>query len=170
MLLELLKAAPITIVGVITAYIAWQQWRTSRQRLQFDLYDRRLRVYEAVQELIAKASGLQSEDLVEFRRATSEADFLFGELPNPVSSYLDELVKRAESHAQEQREYRRRAKEQDPECLVRLVNLAGQIVWSDEQRTAARKEFSPYLSMAGPARRQVSLWRLWAQPWKRLCE
>lgn len=168
MLLELLRAAPITIVGIITAYIAWQQWQTSRQRLQFDLYDRRLRVYEAVQGLIARASELRQEDVVEFRRATSEADFLFGEIPNPISSYLEELVERARDHAGAERQYRRRSEEQDPTCNTMLSHLLGEIAWGDAQRTAAREAFSPYLSMAGAARGRASLWRLRVQPSKRL--
>ena len=38
-IVEILKIVPITIVGIITVYIAWRQWQTSRQRLQLDMYD-----------------------------------------------------------------------------------------------------------------------------------
>ena len=60
-----------------------------------DRYDRRLRIYEEVKRLlsiITRDANIGIEDLLKFRVATSEADFLFG---SDVTAYIDELYKHA---------------------------------------------------------------------------
>ena len=91
LLTDLLAVLPTFIVGCIAAYIAYQQWQTNRRKLELDLYDRRLRLYQATTKYISMVlTDLKPklEDLSEFRRATAEADFLFG--PD-IRAYLDEL-------------------------------------------------------------------------------
>ena len=88
---EGLNVLPTFIVACIALYIAYQQWRTNHRRLQVDLYDRRLRLYQAVTKYISVVLTNfhpKLDDLFEFRRSTVEADFLFG--PD-VRAYLDEL-------------------------------------------------------------------------------
>ncbi len=93
-LAEISKALLTPVIAVVATYIAWQQWKTNQQKLILDRYDRRLKVYEEVRQILsvilrdAKASY---DDLLKFRRAVSEADFLFGsEIPN----YIDEIYQR----------------------------------------------------------------------------
>lgn len=82
------------LIAMVAVYIAWQQWQTNRQKLILDRYDRRLRIYEEVRKILstvvrdAKAS---TDDLVKFKTAVSEADFLFGP---EVTSYIDEIYSR----------------------------------------------------------------------------
>jgi hypothetical protein len=38
-------------IGVVTIYIAWQQWRTNRNQFRLHLFDRRIAVYDAVLDL-----------------------------------------------------------------------------------------------------------------------
>ena len=149
---------PITIVGIITVYIAWRQWQTSRQRLQLDMYDRRLRIYNEVQGFIVKAtngpkSGL--ENLIAFYAATAEADFLFGKPPNPIRSYLDELSKHAGRYLTLQQKYdhavetheqtRAMPSDYDHEAVVAEKNE--ELRWLSDQHTVALQKFSKYLSM-----------------------
>ena len=93
-ILEVSKGLLTPLIAVVATYIAWQQWKTNEQKLVLDRYDRRLKVYEEVRKILsiilrdAKASY---EDLLKFRTAVSEADFLFGpEIP----TYIDEIYKR----------------------------------------------------------------------------
>ncbi|MZH03257.1 MAG: hypothetical protein F3745_07665 [Nitrospinae bacterium] len=65
----------------------------SRQKLNLERYDRRLRVYEEVRKIlsiIVRDANAGTEDLLKFRTAVSEADFLFGpEIPE----YIDQIYK-----------------------------------------------------------------------------
>src|SRR6267142_3338994 len=103
---EISKALLTPVIAVVALYIAWQQWKTNQQKLVLDRYDRRLRVYEEVKKILsiiirdAKASV---QDLLRFRTAVSEADFLFGpEIPE----YIDTIYKRGVALARWTDEYR----------------------------------------------------------------
>jgi len=92
-LVELSKVALTPLIAVVTAYIAWQQWKTNQQRLVFDRYDRRLRVYEEVRRIlsiITRAANVSVEELLRFRTSVSEADFLFGP---EITAYIDAIYK-----------------------------------------------------------------------------
>ena len=92
-LIETLKALLTPLIAIVATYIAWQQWKTNRQKLNLERYDRRLRVYEEVKKILsiimrdAKAS---TDDLLKFRTSVSEADFLFGQ---DIPEYIDEIYK-----------------------------------------------------------------------------
>jgi len=81
------------LIAVIAVHIAWQQWRLSEQKFKYDSYERRLKVYEEVKQIIPILirDGKDSfDDLIKFHRAVSEADFLF----NPdIPEYLEEIYK-----------------------------------------------------------------------------
>jgi hypothetical protein len=69
---EIIRAVGPTIVAIIAAAIAlvigWRQWRTSHDKLKFDLFERRYVVYEATQKLIwgTLAKGRLDEDSLHY--------------------------------------------------------------------------------------------------------
>lgn len=75
------------ILALITAYIAWRHWRTDELKRRHDLYERRLKVYDAVSEFI---ENFETTDGVEFLRGVRESQFLFS---REVSDYLDRIHK-----------------------------------------------------------------------------
>ncbi len=78
---EISKALLTPVIAIVATYIAWQQWKTNRQKLNLERYDRRLRIYEEVRKilsLISRDAVASMEDLLKFRTSVSEADFLFG--------------------------------------------------------------------------------------------
>jgi hypothetical protein len=85
-LIEISKSLLTPVIAIIATYIAWQQWKTNKQKLNLDRHDRRLRVYEEVIKIlsiITRDAKASTEDLLKFRTSVSEADFLFGpETPN----------------------------------------------------------------------------------------
>lgn len=108
-----LSAFGVFVVGCIAASIAFQQWRTARTKLQLDLYDRRLAIFEAGVEHIGSAIGavligtgldlasrreLSRTDEVAFYRKISGAQFLYG----PSIDHLLELIR---LHAREARKF-----------------------------------------------------------------
>ncbi|WP_395023243.1 hypothetical protein [Dongia sp.] len=81
------------LIATIGAYIAYQQWQTNHQKLQFDRYARRLQVYEHVRSIlgvVGRDAAVDFQEILAFRRAVSEADFLFGP---EIIEYIDEIYR-----------------------------------------------------------------------------
>ncbi len=69
------------VLGVVAAYIAWRQWRTSRDRLVFDLFERRFQSFQDLTRTISEAfqqGRAELNDLAKFDVAAEKARFLFG--------------------------------------------------------------------------------------------
>jgi hypothetical protein len=92
--IKISKALLTPVIAVVATYIAWQQWKTNRQKLVLDQYDRRLSVYEEVRKILSiilRDARASYADLLKFRTAVSEADFLFGP---EISAYIEEVYQR----------------------------------------------------------------------------
>ena len=94
------QALGLPIFGLVIAgasvYIAWQQKRIADIRLRHELYDRRLKVYDAAKSLLVAHlinGKLSGDDYIAYRRGTADAVFL---LDAGVVEYLGALQKRAE--------------------------------------------------------------------------
>ena len=89
--IELLKILPTLIVGLVAAFIAWQQAQISKEqkriaqaKLKLDLFVKRLAVYKEVYRLVEFGKNLKdikegiaaSKQLIELAH---EATFLFGD-------------------------------------------------------------------------------------------
>jgi hypothetical protein len=82
-------------LGVVAAYIAWQQWALARQKVRLDLFDRRIEIYRGVKNLfsyITQHGTCGRDQLYEFALVGSQADFLFDV---EVIKYNDDIYKRA---------------------------------------------------------------------------
>ena len=79
-------------VAIFGGYIALQQWRTARNKLKFDLFDRRMKVYEAVNTLlvlILREGKVTDEVLYTYAARTQQSQWLFGP---EIQTYLDKQV------------------------------------------------------------------------------
>jgi hypothetical protein len=38
------------VIGIVVAFVAWQQWKTARDKLKLDMFDRRLAIFIAVRD------------------------------------------------------------------------------------------------------------------------
>jgi hypothetical protein len=138
------------LIAVVAAYIAWQQWKTNRQKLVMDRYDRRLRIYEEVRKILsiilrdAKAS---TDDLLKFRTSVSEADFLFGP---EIMAYIDEIYKHGLSLWRWNQEYRDYTQEKrggyDHAKVVDEMHK--ELTWLTEQFEPAKEKFKKYLDIS----------------------
>jgi len=93
--IEFLSAAFTPVIGIATIYIAYQQWRTNKTRLDLDLYDRRLAIYKAVDAFYGEVgthSTAKYPMVSELRHATAEAAFLF---PAEIEKHLAEVKEKA---------------------------------------------------------------------------
>ena len=56
--IELLSAAIAPVTACIAVLVAYQQWRTNRDRLRVELYDRRVTVLKAVRQYLSEVTAL----------------------------------------------------------------------------------------------------------------
>lgn len=88
---RVLSALLTPAIGLLTALIAWQQYRTNSNQFRLTLLARRVTVLNATREFIAKAIGqgnVHTADLDKFLQETRESDFLFG---SDITQYLKQL-------------------------------------------------------------------------------
>jgi hypothetical protein len=95
---EYVKALGGPIVALIAACIgggiASQQWRTARNKLKLDLFDKRLKVYQHAVELLQEIwspTPTEVDKYLELSRGVSGVVWLFD---SDVSKYVNELVER----------------------------------------------------------------------------
>ncbi|HEV2207916.1 MAG TPA: hypothetical protein VG167_04025 [Verrucomicrobiae bacterium] len=92
---KLLSAALTPILGILMAYIGYQQWHTNDRKVRLDFYERRLAIYLAAMEFLAcivHRATIRDEELSAFLQKTREGYFLFG---RDIADYLDTLYRKA---------------------------------------------------------------------------
>ncbi len=84
----------VSVAGLVaTLYIAFRQYRTTRDEQKLKLYDRRLQIYQHSCDYVAEViqnGEVEYPRSIEFLRATRESAFLFNE---DIPTYLRELYK-----------------------------------------------------------------------------
>ena len=83
------SALLVPVVAIFGSIIAFQQWRTARNKLKLDLFDRRFAVYHAARSLLASifSSGkAKDEEVFKFLSGTREAKWL---LNDDIAKYLE---------------------------------------------------------------------------------
>ena len=90
---QFIAAIGPTAVAVSVAYVAWRQWRTAETKLKFDLFERRLKAYDAYARLwamIAIHGEVSPGDYNRFIQDIDGAQFLFGhELVGQIEAIRD---------------------------------------------------------------------------------
>ncbi len=137
------------LIAVIGAYIAYQQWRTNHQKLQFDRYARRLQVYEhvrAVLGVVARDAAVDFQEILIFRRAVSEADFLFGP---EVVEYIDEIYRHGVKLGtlKSERMGARDSQNTDFDYETNANGHDAELRWFLAQFDVARERFGTYMNM-----------------------
>ncbi|MCC6934198.1 MAG: hypothetical protein IT406_00680 [Candidatus Yanofskybacteria bacterium] len=137
------------LITILLAYVAWQNYkinqansRIQKDKLRLDLFERRLKVFSACQELFAtilREANVDRDRLFKFLRDSSDVEFLFGD---EIKTYLDEIYKkglklsyinqRLNSGSQEKRE---ELAEEDSQILG----------WFEKQFSVSRDFFRKYL-------------------------
>lgn len=131
---QILSALLTPLIAIITTYIAFQQYQTSRSRFRYELYDRRLVIYDAVIRFIYDNIGgtepLSVQRLYQFKAETAQCFFLLG---GDVYKLADEVYRKAVDLR------RRRLNSEDP---TELFN------WFADQLDSVPKDFARHLSLS----------------------
>ena len=155
--IDVFSALLTPVIAAIAVYIAYQQSQTNRRKLALDLYEHRLRVYQAVTRFIGKVVKDMSpdvQDFSEFWRSTAEADFLFG---SDVRDYLEELATRAANLWRWSNEYRdnRQVRPEGYDHSRVVEGKHKEMQWFAVQSGEARQLFAKYLNLT----RERRWWR-----------
>ena len=138
------------VIGIIALYIAWQQLKTNQRQAVLDRYERRLRIYQRVVEMlrfICSKFNPEIHDLIKFSADTAEADFLFG---SEISEYIDEIYSRGIDLNTANFEYRDFAQPvpvgYDHQKIVDA--MSEQKKWFVAQFSMAKEKFRKYLDIS----------------------
>jgi hypothetical protein len=147
---EYAKALGAPIVALVAAGIAggiaYRQWRTARNKLKLDLFDKRIKVYEAAVELIKEISmphPVTVNRVTELGKGLGAARWLFG---SEVARYAHRLVERGyEASAKQGIEFEGLTKEQK----IQLALSFAQNNWRqvDKELAELSDVFAPYLTI-----------------------
>jgi len=149
-IIEISKGLLTPLIAIVATYIAWQQWRTNRQKLNLERYDRRLRVYEEVRKILSiilRDANASTDDLLKFRTYVSEADFLFG---SEIPEYINEIYKHGLNLWKWNQQYRDYTQEK-PEGYDHnkvVEEMHNELTWLTEQFEPAKEMFKKYLDIS----------------------
>jgi hypothetical protein len=129
-------------VAAIAVYIAYQQWLTARAKLNLDLFEQRLPIFDATLKAAIFAykdndEETKNEALQGMTNLYAEASFLF---KPEVEAYMMELSETIG----ELKKHRRNPNPEDTEKNKRIVELTKQL--EEAVRQGIRTKFSPYLN------------------------
>lgn len=156
-----LAALSTPILALFGAFIAYRQWRTSKSKLNLDLFEKRNTIYEAIRSLLAKVmrdGKLSHTDLQDFEVATRGARWLFDDR---FSAYVkDTLHSRAidlifmsdEIAAQLTNE----ATNEDKAARQRLIRERGELMkWFYEQFAVLEERATPFMRIESSITRRI---------------
>lgn len=92
---DILSALLTPVIAFFGSVIAFQQYKINKSHLQHELYERRLRVYKAVQAFlldILRSGAVDYQRISVFYAEASEAAFLF---EKSIQEYVDNLFEKA---------------------------------------------------------------------------
>jgi hypothetical protein len=138
----------ISIFGLTLLAVVYWQYRTSRNQLRLDIFDRRLPVFEAAMKLagtIASKGDISREEVQEFAIASRSVRFLFNQ---KLQDYCDEL------HEAALLVWAGRQKSQETpltdEEATRSETITERVLWFNEQLSnGIPKRFTPFLRILG---------------------
>lgn len=144
---DIFAAALTPLIAVIAAYVAYQQYRTNRLKLKFELYGKRLAVYHALMELlstIVRDADVKLEELMKFNRETNESYFLFGK---DIFTYLRQVyLKGVDLHTTNHSLHHEGLPVGEERSRLAAEN-AELLNWFGDQFDVSREEFSKHLSL-----------------------
>jgi hypothetical protein len=77
-----LQLAGTFAVAIFVAIIAYRQWKTAHQRLVFDLFERRMKLYDDARNalgVVLRTGNAPNDQIAEFSEVSERAKFLFGD-------------------------------------------------------------------------------------------
>lgn len=80
------------VVGAFALLVGYQQWETARNKLRFDLFEKRFAVYVGAKNFIGSivtSGNVSDENVYDYLRATSTTNWVVG---REVDDYLKRMI------------------------------------------------------------------------------
>ncbi|MFA5352317.1 MAG: hypothetical protein WC304_03505 [Candidatus Gracilibacteria bacterium] len=91
---DIFQALLTPAIAIFAAYIGWQQHKINKNRFKFEMYERRLKVFNAFVSFfkeVLNSNKINHSKLNEFYALTSEVEFIFGKGSEKLVSYREEI-------------------------------------------------------------------------------
>ena len=142
---QTLSALLVPVIALAVGVIAYLQWRTNKNRLKLELFDRRVKYYEAAIQFIGDTmanNAVSDESRMKFIHARYGSAFL---LNDDVTEYLKELSKKGDAVSELS------SKEKDlpsGDDKTRTIEERYEAVnWIVGQREILQRKFEPFLKI-----------------------
>jgi hypothetical protein len=148
--IEVFQAMLTPVIGITTAYIAWQQYRIAREKARHERYERRVKIFKETMLFMgcAKTQGnISDEQLHSLLRETSEAKFLFGK---DVQGFITTLYENGVILQSLNSQLESSRGPQSGDIRSNLANERKKMLnWFETQFEEGHGVFEPYLSLVG---------------------
>ena len=145
-IVQIFSALLTPTIAIIATYIAYQQHQQNALKVRADLYDRRMKVFDATTDLlgyILSEAAVDFEQLRTFLRNTRQSYFLFGD---EMPAYLTELYE-AGVKMRFQNQKLNSNLPVGPERTA-LAEANGELTkWFSDQFELSQKKFAKYLRL-----------------------
>jgi hypothetical protein len=141
----ILSALLTPVIAVLAAYIAFQQWGVARNKFKFDLFQKRLAIYQAANmaiSLILINGKIDPMEDLHFRREVSDAGWL---LDDDIDTYLNNEFSRKLSALRNKRAVLDNLAPESPERSAMSAEYVQAMQWFADQKPVLKEKFSPYL-------------------------
>ena len=148
-LLELVKGLPAAfvalVIGAIATWIAYNQYKVARAKLNLDLFDKRHHIFQKTWECLSQIYGENSKKrLQDFTNLIPEASFIFGkDIGNYMKEISNKIIEFNILNTKIQNASNGHLGEND---INRNAELATWLL--NEASTGSRKMFSEYLDFS----------------------
>lgn len=142
--IPILQALLTPTIGVIAAYVAWQQYRLAKQKHDIEIFNRRMQVYKVTMVFFVKSEktySINEDDYYEWLSDVADAEFLFGK---EILDFLSDIENTAGSIVFQERDepmIKRNKKGGVVSINYEVADLFGDFL---EFRRRASTLFSPY--------------------------
>jgi hypothetical protein len=89
--LTILSGLLTPLIAIIAVYIAYRQYKTEKNALRLELYEKRFRIFDETKKILHKINQedkIKLEELRDFKFSTNESKFLF---ERDIPQFLEEL-------------------------------------------------------------------------------
>ncbi|MBI5021999.1 MAG: hypothetical protein HZB59_11240 [Ignavibacteriales bacterium] len=135
------------IIALIALWIAYRQFKIQEYRVRLDLYDRRLKIYEAIMKFLSGISQKGDstwDEVLEFLRDTKEAKFLF---KGEMKAHLDSIYNRAIKLQSVQEELKNKSLPIGPEREAFAKQMSEHYKWLKSQYKTTDELFLKYIRL-----------------------
>lgn len=139
---QILSALLTPVIAIITTYIAIQQYRGDKAKLRHEVYEKRLKIYQATVKFLRRAPtgrGLDLGTILQFNVQTAEHSFLFGD---EITDYLKLLSKKAARKVFLKRGYEAQEESREEHLELEQINE-----WFLQQQRIVHEQFMKYLNL-----------------------